>query len=319
MGNCCACLFAVSKYEKVPVDGVTEGKSTNLELVTTNDPSTTRKERGTSTTIRDLPDSKRTRRPKKQLKPAPRLAMPLEDVALQHKELREKLRAFFLIHNPSQASKKSLDHIVAFYTSFDTEVSLNKRLRDKYGKDLTSVDTKTKTRKSTSNGYKPPAPPSEEDTVKTQTSSTEVTKETLEEIKGHSEQTVDEPVETTERNRASSAIQRAAMFEQTWRSDIPTKSYILVPKSQGFKTIDALNRALAMMQATLVASGEFDGQFKAYFYMLGEINKRHITLVELVCTRDAATGTTTKYELLCKYNDKEYYICLTCVFIMYTY
>eukprot|EP00954_Amorphochlora_amoebiformis_P021574 1347392-Amorphochlora_amoeboformis.AAC.1 len=82
-GNCCACLFAVSKYEKVPVDGVTEGKSTNLELVTTNDPSTTRKERGTSTTIRDLPDSKRTRRPKKQLKPAPRLAMPLEDVALQ--------------------------------------------------------------------------------------------------------------------------------------------------------------------------------------------------------------------------------------------
>jgi len=50
------------------------------------------------------------------------------------------LRKFFKTHNPSQANPKSLAHIVSFYTSFDTIATLNSRLKDKYGVDLTSVE-----------------------------------------------------------------------------------------------------------------------------------------------------------------------------------
>mmetsp|Transcript_37030 Transcript_37030/g.71768 ORF Transcript_37030/g.71768 Transcript_37030/m.71768 type:complete len:332 (+) Transcript_37030:96-1091(+) len=312
MGNCCQLLFGGGeKYEKVTAQ---EGKATGLELQPADDVSTSRQERGNSKNegIKDIAlEGKSRQKNKIRQGKAPTLAPPPEDLARLKEELREKLRLFFLVHNPSQANRKSLDHIVAFYTSFDDVTSLNNRLRDKYGKDLTSVQ---------SNGYSPPSPPKSPVQTKTiapaSLASTSAEpgayegqsgKGEGEESKGTSAETdgIQAEISTGGSDPASSALQRAAMFEQTWGSDIPSESVTLVTTvgQPGINSINALTSALGEAQCTIVASGEVDHTIKAYFYTLGEM-KGAIVLVELVADMDPVTSAIKEYKLLCKFNDR---------------
>uniref|UniRef100_A0A7S2XBG6 Beta-adaptin appendage C-terminal subdomain domain-containing protein n=1 Tax=Lotharella oceanica TaxID=641309 RepID=A0A7S2XBG6_9EUKA len=319
MGNCCQLLFGGGKkYEKVTAQ---EGKATDLELQPADDVSTSRKERASSNEgIKDIALEGKSRKTTKISQgKAPTLAPPPEDLARLKEELREKLRLFFLVHNPSQANRKSLDHIVAFYTSFDDITSLNNRLRDKYGEDLTSVQPLTTGTQS--NGYSPPSPPKspvQPNSIAPVASSTAADPGPYgnqngqvgngDEAKGTSG-AVNDGIQAEEtaggRDRASSALQRAAMFEQTWGSDIPSTSVALNTKigQPGINSINALTSALGAAQCTLVASGEVDNTIKAYFYTIGEA-KGAIVLVELVADMDPVTKEIKEYRLLCKFNDR---------------
>mmetsp|Transcript_14543 Transcript_14543/g.35453 ORF Transcript_14543/g.35453 Transcript_14543/m.35453 type:complete len:349 (+) Transcript_14543:169-1215(+) len=328
MGNCCQLLLGGAKYEKVTAQ---EGKATGIELQTTSEDFTaTRKERGGSTGKKDgglrIEGKIRNKKTFGGGK-ARTLAPPPEDLARLKEELTYKLREFFVKYNPSQANPKSIDHIVAFYTSFDTMDTLNARLRDKYGSDLSSIEMKSPGM----TGYSPPSPPpfgakavvSASEHISAPGEDNEDTgldldqfgiedgdSEAIEDGKMQDDNLTldDKPEENTVEGtgtreaRADSALQRAEMFEQTWQSDIPSKNIVLrAAAGQGFKSLDDLTGALSSAGGTLVASGEVDGTAKAYFYTLNE--NKEITLVELASDRDEASGETNEYKLLCKYTE----------------
>mmetsp|Transcript_14525 Transcript_14525/g.23088 ORF Transcript_14525/g.23088 Transcript_14525/m.23088 type:complete len:333 (-) Transcript_14525:336-1334(-) len=313
MGACCSLLLGKHKsYEKVTAQ---EGKHTGLELQeASTDLGATRKERTVSGGRLDgsLPfDGKKKAKRKFGGSTAPTLAPPPEDLERMRDELRVKLRKFFKTHNPSQANPKSLAHIVSFYTSFDTIATLNSRLKDKYGVDLTSVEEGHNgenyikfggAQSSDGQDQTDALPPSPEVKMDDEGGGLEGTN--VDDAVAVEQSLADGGGQVRE-TRADSALQRAAMFEQTWQSSIPTEKVKLISRadSKPVLGIEDLRGALASGRMTLVASGETNGNAKAYFYTLSK--RKNIVLFELLAEMDENTGQFKEYNLLCKFTEQE--------------
>mmetsp|Transcript_23377 Transcript_23377/g.32613 ORF Transcript_23377/g.32613 Transcript_23377/m.32613 type:complete len:224 (+) Transcript_23377:50-721(+) len=201
----------------------------------------------------------------------------------------------------SQTDPKSLEHISSFYTSFDTIATLNARLRDKYGVDLSSVEFKSPDIQNINATY--------ENAMSASGTVGENAKinDGIEEVGGNGNEDIpgNEQAGAPQEAREDSAIQRAAMFEQTWQSNIPSEKVVLQtrPQAPPISDIDGLRLALAHGRMTLVASGETNGHLKAYFYKLA--SNRAIVLFELVAEVNQNDGKANEYNLLCKFTERD--------------
>jgi len=92
---------------------------------------------------------------------------------------------------------------------------------------------------------------------------------------------------------------------RTWQSSIPTEKVKLISRadSKPILGIEDLRGALASGRMTLVASGETNGNAKAYFYTLSK--RKNIVLFELLAEMDENTGQFKEYNLLCKFTEQE--------------
>ena len=222
------------------------------------------------------------------------IAPPPEDIARVRRELRAALCSFFAIHNPSQNNPKSLDHIVKFYTTFDSTDALNKRLRDKYGQDLTSVAPATA-----------PAPAPAAKTNATQPSPTPAVP-TAAPAAARPETKYQPPTAAPAVPQPMSpktrSMERAAMFESTWVSDIPSAS-AEVKALAPIKGLSNLTNRLSSAGFVLVASGSNAGRVKAYFYVMSAQNQATLVLFELQSAMGSGE-TMNKFTLEYKYREK---------------